>query len=464
MKRVLMTTSESTQTTQNGTSSALAIAVYLIMLHYGGGFLLGTGEKAATQGLAASLYPVSAALGLIAILFFVRVYLRERRQLADILGAKYGSIVRGSIGFLSWTWMVGVAASQIIGGRAVLRMLGIDLGNFSVFILGIVMIAISLSTQKWLKNFFTLLLILSTAAIVFALLRLNGVEAIITYLRAPIEFIPSLGSLEIGTLLAVPITTILLTSIGEDFQEYIIEAKSLRAAVYGCLIAAFILFWLAFLPTVTVLVAQTQSVLGSTINPREAIPYILSWSGGGKDTFAGVLLGVSLLIIVAGSGAGLLRALNSRTFSMQSMIRRKSTTENVPIVKNGAWNLKLPHAVFNMVFIVLIALTEKDIIDIIVQFYAVYVAAAFIPALSLVLTNTKLFAEVKRIAIQIGIMLGAVSSILILVMNLDTKRFTILNDVALTIITFGLLSSVVGLLTAQFFFRTPQSPIDVLDG
>src|SRR5687768_530254 len=105
--------------------STVGIFVGLVSLHYGMGFILGTGEQTYLHGASGAVYPLAAGAGLLGISIFARFYWHEQKPIWDILGNHYGESVRHLTNFLSWVWMIGVMAGQIVGAGYALSVLGV---------------------------------------------------------------------------------------------------------------------------------------------------------------------------------------------------------------------------------------------------------------------------------------------------------------------------------------------------
>src|SRR3989338_3802748 len=104
----------------------ISIGIGLMTVHYGLGFLLGSGEAIYTQGPKGILYAVAAALGVFSLIFIAPFYLKEKYPIWDLMGEKYGWALRRPVTFLSGFWMVGVVAAQILGGAWALSLFGVN--------------------------------------------------------------------------------------------------------------------------------------------------------------------------------------------------------------------------------------------------------------------------------------------------------------------------------------------------
>lgn len=342
--------------------STWGVAVGLVSLHYGMGFILGTGEQTYLYGASGAVYALAAGLGLLGLAALASFYWRMQEPIWNLLGSRYGEAVRHLTNFLSWVWMVGVMAGQMVGAGYALSILGIPhqiaivLMAMAIAILG----SIPLERVAWL---FASLLVISTLALLLTLIRLGGLSL---YWKTVEEFSPALLSTSLLRVLGIAITTFLLTLIGMDFQQVLVTARTNLAAARGSLLAGLALIPIAFLPTAVVLGAmQRRIVTVGTINGKDAIPLILSNLGNQIFHDGGLVLVISLVLVAIGSGSGLNRAL-IRSFQaapfMPDAFKRSAV---------ASW--------INAVLALGIALTGLTIVGLMVSSYAIYVAGVFVP-------------------------------------------------------------------------------------
>lgn len=417
---------------------AFSVAVLLVSVHYGLGFLLGTGENSFTLGIAGSLYAVSTSLGLLAILVLIKFYWTEVEPIWSLLGNRYGGRVRILVGIMSWAWMIGVVASQILGGASILKVLGASLQP-SMVVLAILIVVISLLPVGQASSLFKALLVLSSLALLYSLWAVSGVP---NYFRSPLEFAPALAQVNPAQLAGIPLTTILLTTIGMDFQQFIVQAKDVRSAYQGCLLAALVLLLLSFLPSSVVVAAKDSGILPTSIDGKEVIPFILSWVGGGSDQPIGIFLVISLLITALGSGGGVLRVMN------QTLIDFK-------ILNPSNRNLILLAAV-NALLVLAVALTGDSIIDVIISFYAIYVAGVLVPFIAYILEKKGRY-KFSAKTILLSLVLGSASSTVVLVLSRILPATSLLGDAAFSILVIGIGFSLIGLMAGKLMERNSSA-------
>lgn len=402
----------------------------LVSVHYGTGFLLGTGEKSLVIGAAGSLYAVSTGLGVLSLLVFAKFYWTEVHPIWTLLGDRYGRQAKTLVGLMSWAWMVGIVSAQILGGAFILKVLGASLLPSMVWLAGLIML-ISLLPVEQAGRLFQGLLILSSLALLYSLWRMNSLQG---YSHSVLDFGPALSRLSVNQVVGIPLATVLLTVIGMDFHQFVVRARDVRHAYLGCVLAGLVLLLLAFLPSSVVVAAEGHGILPASLEGKEVIPFILSWVGGGSGKPIGILLIMSLLVAVLGSGGGVLRVMNQTLFDFDLL---SPSNKNRGLV-----------AIANTLLVLAIASTGRQIIDLIVAFYAVYVAGALIPFLAYVLDKKERVSFSAR-TIRLSLVLGSASAVMILIATQIAPATSFLGSAELTILLIGIGFSVVGLLVGK---------------
>jgi len=326
------------------------------------GFILGTGEQTYLYGPSGAVYALAAGFGLLALSLFAGFYWREQEPIWDLLGNRYGETVRHLTNFLSWIWMIGVMAGQMVGAGYALSVLGIP-ANYAIVLMAILIAILGpkpLEDSAWI---FGTLLVISTIALLVGLGQLGGIS---TYITSAGAFIPSIFSNSPLRMLGIATTTILLTLIGMDFQQVLVRGQSEASAVRGSLLAGLALIPIAFLPTGVVLGALQKNIIAAqTINGKDAIPLIISAIGDKILPGGGLILVIGLMLVAINSGSGLNRAL-IRSFQSAPFMPKFYKKLNV-----AAW--------INAGIALGVALMGLTIVGLMVSFYAIYVAGAFIP-------------------------------------------------------------------------------------
>lgn len=339
--------------------SALQVAASIVTMHYGVGMLIGTGQDIAKFGPTGMIYAISTALGTLAIIIFSRFYWQQFSPIWDLFKKSYGTAASSLTAFLSSFWMIGVVASFLVSGQAAAAVFGIP-NNTSLVGILLAIYIFSLVSYGWLSTVFFAMLVLGSFFLLLTLLQIDTGS----FLLAPYQFWISLPGPSSGHLVSVLISTVLLTTVGMDFHQFIVRAKTPEVAQKGIIIAAIILLLISFLLGGIILGALP---LLPNDNPgATTLPAILAISG---HRLFGSLWGIfvlPILFVIIGSGSGLLKivAQSSRVFFDRKWVSNKYLLNAALLII--AW---------------LISLTSRSVIGLITAFYAMYVGAVFVPFL-----------------------------------------------------------------------------------
>ncbi|HAG82527.1 MAG TPA: hypothetical protein DCL61_15530 [Cyanobacteria bacterium UBA12227] len=426
---------------ENRKLGTFSLAALLVSAHYGLGFLLGTGEKALTLGVAGSLYAVSLGLGTIALLVLAKFYWNEVEQIWTLLGNRYGNQVKILLGLMSWSSLIGIESVQIIAGAFILKVLGIPVLP-SMVILTILFAIVSLLPVEKASRIFQGLLLFNILALLYGLWVLQGLP---DYLRSPLEFIPSLQQVNPPNIVGISVSTILLVMIDMKYQQFVVQAKDVRSLYQGCVLAAILLLLLAFLPSSVVVVAKNAGILPAGIDGKETIPYILSWIGGGSNQPIGMILIAALIVPALGVGSSVLRMQNKTVFDLGIV---PTSTKNRLLV--GVMNASLGLAV---------ALKGGSIINLIVLFYSAYVSAALIPFVAYILLEVGVY-TFSGFSVRSSLMVGSIAALGMLILILIMPDFVFLGSAELTLMIIGIGFGSVGLLAGQIIEKSlPESKV-----
>ncbi|MBD2578257.1 hypothetical protein [Oscillatoria sp. FACHB-1406] len=410
--------------------NALSLAALLVSAHYGLGFLLGTGEKAFTLGMAGSLYAISIALGTIALLALAKFYWENVEQIWTLLGQRYGRGAQILVGSMSWLSLIGIEAVQTIAGVSILNVVGAPALPTTIA-LTLVFLLVSLLPVEKASRLFQALLACNLCALFYSLIQLHGLGE---YARSPLAFIPSLQQAEPASAIGISLCTILLVLIDMKYQQYIVRAKDLKNLYIGCILAAFILFALALLPSAVVISAQNAEILPPETTAKAAIPYILSWVGGGITNPLGILLIISLIVPALGVGSSILR-MQTKTILDFGFIEASNVN-------------RFAVASANAILGFMVALRGGSIVNLIVQFYAVYVATIMIPFVAYLLASFERYIF-SSFSVYFSLGTGGAAAISMLVLTLIDSKVAVLNSPELTIMGMGFGFGVLGLLVGQ---------------
>ncbi len=415
---------------ENRKLDTFSLAALLVSAHYGLGFLLGTAEQSLTLGYAGSLYPVCLGLGTIALLFLAKFYWIKIDQIWTLLGNSYGKEVKIGVGLMSWASLIGIEAVQMISGAFILKVLGMPVLP-STIALATLFTIISLLPVEKAGFLFRGLLVVNFLALVYGLWVLHGFPE---YVRSPLEFIPSLQQVSPANLVGISLSTILLVLIDMKYQQFIVQAKDIRSLYQGCILAAIILILLAFLPSSVVIAAQNAGILPDGINGKETLPFILSWIGGGSNQPLGIILIMSLLVPVLGVGSSILRV-------------QTKTILDFNILPYSQKN-RLFITILNVILSIGIASKGGDLVNLIVAFYAAYVAAVFVPFISFIFKE-KGYYFFSKSSVKFSLWAGVISALGVLSLTIITPSYTGFGNGELNIMIVGIAFSFIGLLLGE---------------
>lgn len=412
-----------------------SLAALLVGANYGLGFILGTAENALTEGAAGSLYAVSTGLGLFLLAGFARFYWIEEEPIWTLLGRRYGRSIESAIGLMSWAWMLGVVAAQILGGAFILKCLGIPL-SASLICMAVLFSTLSLLSVEKVGNIFKTLLILNSVVILYSLIRLGGLS---DYLHAPLDFFPALKMISIPQQLGTVLTTVLVIPIGMQFQVFLVRTQTIEKAYRACILGGVVSILLAFVPSEVAIAARDSGILPTDIIGKEVIPYVLSWLGGGLNQPLSIFLMLFLLCSALGSGSGLLRAMNQTLFELNIVPRSP--------------RLRIILAFVNVLLALAIASKGGSIIGLMVSFYALYVSSVWIPFLAYLFERNRSF-EVSALGVQLALAGGSISSIAVLIATFILPNSALWGSQQLSILVVGFSFSSLGFLLGYLLERS----------
>jgi solute:Na+ symporter, SSS family len=268
-------------------------------------------------------------------------------------------------------------------------------------------------------------------ALFYALWKLDGLQ---DYWRSPLVFFPQLHQIDLSQIIGIGVSTIAIVTIDMKCQQFIVQARSVRAGYLGTILAALMLFCLAFLPSGVAIAAQHAQIIPPELSIKAVIPYVLAWVGGGSDRLLGIILIIALVVPSLGLGSNVLRIQNKMVFDW----------EIVPEFPNN----RLVIATINAMLALAIALKGGEIVGLIVCFYAAYLSAVWIPFMAYLLFYKNIY-EFSIISVRVSLLCGSISALLTLAIALFNPQTIFFNSAELTIMTVGLTFGAIGLLVTQ---------------
>jgi solute:Na+ symporter, SSS family len=336
--------------------NSIQAATLLVSAGYGIGILFGSGELAVTQGMAGSLYAWVTGFGMLLLAIAASPIWAKGVPIWDMLGQFYGPIIKRSVALLSVVWMTGVLAAQILGGTAILTLIGLP--HYVAMILTLLMIfGASKINLGFASHVFAFCLFGSNAVLVYVLFQLDGLDIYFNAVPRLVSDIQTIGGKEI---FVITIGVAFLVVTGADYQQFVIAARSRIDAIVGCVFAAVLLLVLGALPASAVIAANEAGVLSGMTDAKQVIPFLISHTtaqiGQGWET---VFL-VGLLSAALGAGAAIVRAMASAVASSTS---------------TGTSTPRLLHSTVVILLGGLVAARAQGIVDTIVDLNIVYIVS-----------------------------------------------------------------------------------------
>jgi SSS family solute:Na+ symporter len=338
------------------TLNAVQVASMLVSTSCGVGFLLGTGELALQQGMAACLYPIATALGLTALALCSRLLWTSGQSVWAWFDQLYGPSVSQRVALLSLLWMTGVLAAQIRGGTALLVLTGVP-PTTALLAIDATLIGLSIMRLSWLSAGFAICMLACNATLVESLINTRGIEV---WLHAPLRFVDTLPHLVPVHTVFMMISIVVMVVCGADYQQFLIAARTPTTARVGCILAAGIVFVIGFLPESAVVATAATGHLGNLGDSAQVIPVVLIHTLSNFSTSTTRTLVIAMLASTAlGAGCAILRAMSDAIGSLGR-----------PSIIRPLWSRVLP-----VIFASLVALRGQSIVEMMVDLNIVYITA-----------------------------------------------------------------------------------------
>ena len=355
----------------------------LTATHFGGGFVMGTGEWGFDYGLTGIAYAVGVALSFFLLAF---VSARKMRRLSmftvpDYLEKRYQSKTVRLLGaLLSLVAIVGIIGAQVWASQGALGILGID-ATYAAVIATLLFIVYTAASGLWgvtLTDAFQLLIIFIGIPVagVMGVMEAGGLEGIregIAGLELGMTADAYFQPLGAGTamVIAAILPTIMYTLIGQDFYQRLFAARDEDTSFYAAILSGVILSAFAIFPTLTGM--ASRGIFGDEIAAAEAVPMLVTEV---------LPLGVGTLIVAAIIGA-IMSTADSLLVAGTSHITHDIYAELInPDVEEDSKKMLFLSRLWTVILGVLalvMALTFEAIIDLLLMSYTLYSAGVFIP-------------------------------------------------------------------------------------
>ncbi|PLT17621.1 hypothetical protein CXP34_13430 [Ralstonia mannitolilytica] len=280
------------------------MAILLVSASYGIGFVFGTGELARTVGMASSLYAAATGIGMLFLAVAAGTFWRLGTPIWGLFRGKNAALESG-VALLSSVWLLGIFSVQLQGAAAVL---GLNFGLTPVWQYAIA----GLLVWGWggcagaAGAVFSVFLAAASASLVVVIVLNNGIGL---YGRSlALLATDAARYLSVSDIGVTMLSTIALVVLGADYQQFVILARSQRAAVLGCVLAGVLVMLISTLPSTAVLAAMQAGHLPDGLAAKETIPFLVVEPFGGSHTGVGKGILCALLLAALGSGAAVAMA------------------------------------------------------------------------------------------------------------------------------------------------------------
>jgi SSS family solute:Na+ symporter len=366
------------------TLSVWHVASLLVSTSCGIGFLLGTGELALHQGMAACLYAVATAAGLVALAWAAPHFWKTGQSVWAYFRMLYGPTVSHPIALLSLIWMTGVLSAQIRGASSILALSGMP-HTASIITIDCLVIGLSFMRLSWLSSLFAFCMCGCSVVLAYVLIKAHSLTA---WVHAPASFVQSIRAQPDVHVELTLLSVIAMVVFGADYQQFPIEARTPTGARLGCLIAAVIVFSVGFLPASAVITSASVWHLGTLPDPVQAVPQLLILSLPTFGHIAAVTVVLVLLTTALGSACSILRAMTDATAALPY----------------GSQLPSVIHRTLPVCAATLVAVHGQSMINIMITLNIVYLAAAA-PLLGLTLFGLQISDRAARRSMFTGLII-----------------------------------------------------------
>ena len=372
----------------------------LAATHFGGGFVVGTGEWGYTYGLTGMAYAVGVGLALLVLAIVAAKRMRRLGLVTvpDYLEHRYNSKTARLLGaLLSLVAIIGILGAQVWASQGALSILGIDPVTAAV-IATLVFIVYTAASGLWgvtLTDAVQLAIIFVgiPVAAVMGLQSAGGFEGIRETLAAtgldsgtataaattgsgsgpgidPDAYFHPLGAGGAMVVAAI-LPAIMYTLIGQDFYQRLFAARDEKIAVRAAALAGGILILYAAFPALAGMAAR--GIFGADIEPSQAIPMLVAevlpaWIGAiVVAAIIGAIMSTADSLLVAGTSH-----LTHDIFGKLMRPDLAGDTRRMLLIS------RIGTVVIGLLALFL-ALYIQRIIDLLLLSYTMYAAGVFVP-------------------------------------------------------------------------------------
>lgn len=355
----------------------------LCATHFGGGFVMGSGEWGFQYGLTGIAYAVGVGLSLVVLGL---VAARRMRRLAmftvpDYLALRYRSEVVRLLGaLLSLVAIIGIIGAQVWAAQGALSIIGLDPTWAAIAATGLFIVYTALSGLWGVTLTDAVQLAIVFIGVPVAAFMAVGEAGGIDGIRAGIEelelavsseaFFSPLGA-GLGLVLAAVVPTMMYTLIGQDFYQRLFAARDADTARRAAILAGLLLMLFAVFPVVTGMAAR--ALFGSEIEAAQAIPKLI----------ADVLPSAAAAIVIAAIIGAIMSTADSLLVAGTSHVTNDlyAPLFDPDATMDDKQMLRISRVVTLVIGVLALwmALAFEAIIDLLLMSYTLYAAGVFIP-------------------------------------------------------------------------------------
>jgi len=358
-------------------------AATLCATHFGGGFVMGSGEWGFEHGLTGIAYAAGVGLSLVLLAFVAARRMRRLAQFTvpDYLALRYRSNAVRLLGtLLSLIAIVGIIGAQVWAAQGALSVLGID-PTWAAVAATLIFIVYTAMSGLWgvtLTDAVQLAIVFIGVPIaaLLALGEAGGFAGIRLAVDAqalamtPERYFSPLGA-GLGLVLAAVVPTMMYTLIGQDFYQRLFAARDETTAFRAALVAGVLLIVFALFPVMAGMSAR--ALFGGEIEAARAIPMLIDE----------VLPAWAAAIVIAAILGAIMSTADSLLMAGTAHVTHDIYVELIdPSAEDDTRRLLLISRVVTVVLglaALALALSFKAIIGMLLMSYTLYAAGVFIP-------------------------------------------------------------------------------------
>jgi SSS family solute:Na+ symporter len=251
-------------------------------------------------------------------------------------------------------------------------------------------------------------------------------------LWSPANFLNSLPSIPLEKLLGVSITTILITFIGMDFHQFIVESTNSNTAKKGAFGGFVFLALLTFVLGTSIMgyINYVQYEAESALAAAQIVPRMLMDTGSSLvGNWSQLLFLLPIIFVSAGSGSAVTKVI------------MRASHDLLPKTE-GMKSLNF----YVVLSAVVLTMLSQSVVGLVVSFYATYVGAVFIPFI-VVLLEERGLVKVKDNIFLNAIILGFILSLFTFLTN--KLGFVKSSEISIYMLLAGFIGSIAVFATAR---------------